>query len=396
MLSGKGHASLNPCDSFHIHKFGLVFGTTELPGGMLLIQTKGQICQSAAGYANLENKIAMKPKLIFPIASNTKMFTGAVVIQMINEEKLNLTDKAETYFSKKVFTLTRGIPNISEITILDLLRHSAGIRDYLSQPNLVNSSVLNPFDSKHQSVVISERLATTAKLINRPQEFLAQSRTFLQLSWIDRPTDQSLNNPLFILGYAVVHGIFEPNTFMPGTHAAYSNTNYLLLGDIIENVSELPIEQVFQKRIYKKLNLSHTFSLNRENKQFRLRPLTPYWGTKDFSDYYLGLVGYSDDGSVSTLSDLNRFVRDHAQNRLFFEDHQFLGSSFSTAIMIKEIGGEKVLFHTGEDPGFLSLAAYVPRCDASFVFMINQSDHKHGAAALQTIFLQAVKKVCEG
>lgn len=403
------------CSRFHLDKLPIKFGSTDLPGGMFAITKDGVHCESALGVKDLKSGAAMNPATPFPIASNTKMFTAAVVLQMVEQGKLQLDHPAVDYLPPKARQLLQKIKNISAITLLDLLRHSSGLPDYLSDPNWADPQCVNPLDEACVSFLASgETIHSVAKLLNYPDELFADKKTFLQTTWFDHFKGEPYFDPLFDLGYAVTHGVLDDVKFPSGTAVRYSNTNYLLLGLIIEAIEKLPIEEVFKQRIRSPLGLNDTFSLNRENPGFSLS-ITPYFGTMNFAGYYTGMKGYTDDGLVSTLGDLNRFIEAFARGQLFIGESNGDPSIFrkealptpngnvlySTGLMITDVdcGGEKhsVLYHTGKDPGFLSVAAFIPDCNASFVAMLNQSNTSGAAALLDKngIFTNAVQLLCQ-
>ncbi|RYY59998.1 MAG: class A beta-lactamase-related serine hydrolase, partial [Chitinophagaceae bacterium] len=147
-------------------------------GVSALVSRGGKIIyQNAAGLANVELRVPMRTDNVFRIGSITKQFTAIAILQLMEGGKLNLQD-----------TITRFLPGYpmhgATITIEHLLTHTSGIRDFTG---LTDS-------------------AQRYKLDVEPAELV---RYFSQL----------------------------PLRFAPGTRYEYSNSNYALLGAIIETIT---------------------------------------------------------------------------------------------------------------------------------------------------------------
>jgi D-alanyl-D-alanine carboxypeptidase len=137
----------------------------------------------------------------FRIASNTKTMTAAVTMQLAQESKLSLDDRVSKYLP--------GVPNGDNITIAELLEMRSGLYNYTNAPE------------------VSASLDSDATKVWSPDELLA---------------------------IAFAH----PPNFPPGTAFEYSNTNYALLGLIIEKVDGKPLAQAMQDRLFEPLGLQNT------------------------------------------------------------------------------------------------------------------------------------------
>jgi D-alanyl-D-alanine carboxypeptidase len=133
------------------------------------------------------------------IGSVTKAFVAVVTMQLVDEGHLSLDDLAATCLDYDF------IP--AEATILDLLHHSSGIPDYVENEEWVELMRSCPDEAPY------------------PYDFVAEG-PFIE----------------------------------PGSEWRYSNTNYLLLGEIIENVTGLPPETAIRHRILEPLGLSDTYT----------------------------------------------------------------------------------------------------------------------------------------
>jgi D-alanyl-D-alanine carboxypeptidase len=139
----------------------------------------------------------------FRIASNTKTMTGTVILQLVQEGKLRLDDPVLGY--------RPDVPNGENITIEQLLNMSSGLFNY-----------------------------TEAKEWQQTVD----------------PTPLRVWAPEELLAIAFAH---EPYPFRPGEGFHYSNTNTLLLGLIIEQLTGDPLDKAFEERIFKPLGLANTF-----------------------------------------------------------------------------------------------------------------------------------------
>ncbi|MFD1934353.1 MULTISPECIES: serine hydrolase domain-containing protein [Nonomuraea] len=156
------------------------------PGAVAYVRDGERVWQAAAGVAR--EGVPMRTDHRFRIASITKTFTAALVLELVREGKLAVTDRVE-----------RLLPGVisTRATVADLLTHTSGIPDYLTAPGFTRALE----DGGHLK-------AWT------PRELLAQAG--------------------------------PPGR--PGT-SSYSNTNYILLGMILEKLRREPYEKLVRKRI---------------------------------------------------------------------------------------------------------------------------------------------------
>jgi D-alanyl-D-alanine carboxypeptidase len=142
----------------------------------------------AGGKADLNNNIDMKPCNISRVGSTVKMFTATAVLKLAEEGKFNLDDKISDYLQGDVID---KIENADKATIRQLLQHSSGIYNYIQ--NL---------------------------------EFQTASLNDLIREW----------KPYDLLEYAYGKNAY----FSPGEDVRYSNTGYIMLGMLIEEIEGKP------------------------------------------------------------------------------------------------------------------------------------------------------------
>ncbi|MFA9274258.1 MAG: serine hydrolase domain-containing protein [Candidatus Aquirickettsiella gammari] len=166
---------------------------SSVPSVSIAIVKDGKIAFAKAyGDARSSPKMAATPEMRYKIASNSKQITAAAILLLVEDKKLSLDDRVARFFPK----LTRA----KDISVRQLLNHTSGYQDYYAVDYL-------------------------------------------------QPSMQGDITPDGILAlYAQ-----KPLDFEPGTRWQYSNTNYVLLGRIVEKVSAQPLATFLQKRIFDKL-----------------------------------------------------------------------------------------------------------------------------------------------
>ena len=180
-----------------------IIQNTKVPGLVaIIIDKKKNINLSyAVGLSDIPNKIPITKENTFRIGSNTKTFTGTILLQLVEEGKVLLEDPLSTYFP--------NYPKSNNITIRMLCNMTTGIPDYTLIQGWMDAMEQNP-----------------AK------------------KW----------DPTELVNWAFTENFL----FEPGTQFNYSNTNTVLLGMIIEKVTGNTLEKEINNRIVQPLQLSRT------------------------------------------------------------------------------------------------------------------------------------------
>jgi D-alanyl-D-alanine carboxypeptidase len=178
----------------------IAFGLDALAIGVSIDASSGWTGASGLARDGLTRLDGNSP---FAIASITKTFTATLVLQLVDQGRLSLRDK--------VADLLPDVPVPADVTVEQLLRHTSGIADLL--------------------VPLRDRLNADLERLWQPAE--------------------------------VVAAVGQP-WFAPGTGWAYSNTNYVLLGMIVERVGDQPIKKQLLDRILSPLGLESTGELLRQ------------------------------------------------------------------------------------------------------------------------------------
>ncbi|MER7701310.1 serine hydrolase domain-containing protein [Kitasatospora sp. NPDC097605] len=218
--------------------------------------------KGADGVADRTTGDPASPAGRFRIGSVTKTFVSTVTLQLVAEGRLGLDDRVETL-------LPGAVPNGADITLRQLLDHTSGVFNYTEDES---------FDIERPGVV---------------EQWLESGR------WT-RWTPQQL----------VALSNAHPPYFAPGQDFHYSNTNYVLVGQIIERVTGRSWQQEVERRVIRPLGLSGTFMPAHETSvpgphahgYFDLPT-----GPADVTELDPSMAGASGAG-ISTTADLNTFI----------------------------------------------------------------------------------------
>lgn len=253
----------------------------------------------AAGWKNRENQVPADPQALFKIASISKLYIAAAAAKIVSNQSLSL----DNTLAELLPELVGRIENADKITLKLMLQHRSGIPNYSDHPDF-------PWDKPPGN-----------------QDALALV--------LDAPAD-----------------------FKPDEEYSYSNTNYLLIGEILDKTLGYSHRQYIKQEILMPLGLKNTYSLLSE---VHLDDL--------MSGYHVGYepdIKYNDfinpGGSmVATARDVGIFLRALNDGSLLDEDEQAIYSS------IYEYD------HTGLLPGYSSIARYHKDLDAVVVQLVNTS-----------------------
>lgn len=179
----------------------------------------------AYGYADADDNIENILTTRFAIASNTKQFTAAAIMQLVEQGKVNLDDTIDKYFPE--------YKDAGKITVRELLQMRSGIVDYLNDPII--------YMQDEESLRILDDYRNKAYF----DEYVSDAR------W---SADVILNN-LYL----------SELQFEPGQAYDYCNTNYYLLGLIIEQVSGISYENYLEENIFKPCMMQSTSMVAEES-----------------------------------------------------------------------------------------------------------------------------------
>ena len=185
------------------------------PGAILLVEAPEGRYYAAIGVSDVETCAPLAPDAHIQIGSNTKTMVSAIIYQLQEEGVLSTSDLVSKWLPEEI----AQFPNGDQITIDMLLTHTSGLFDYLDEGN--------PAGLGYQ-------------IENDPDVLI---REF---------------SPQELVQLAADAGVQE---FAPGEAGqwSYTNTGYIMLGQIIEAATGQPVEDVFQERIFTPLGLEDTY-----------------------------------------------------------------------------------------------------------------------------------------
>lgn len=286
--------------------------------GVLLISNGDEIiCKISKGYSDLEKKIPLKATEKFEIGSITKQFTAAAVAKLAEENKLSLSDKISKYFPE----FKPG----KDVTVEQLLTMTSGIPDYLNDCIGELEANERKADSKYSK-----------------EEFL---------KWLN--------------------GIKELN-FKPGTLYAYSNTNYYMLGLIIEKITGRAYEDYMIKEVLDPVFMSNT-TLNMNDTTCKgYLDISGSNGIKVDSSYF-----FSAGEIVSTVDDMSKWLSAYKNNKILSKDMTKKALSRNKAGYGYGFGffiSDDYFYHTGNTELFYSFAAMTYKDDIKVIALSNVND----------------------
>jgi len=229
-----------------------------VPGTIVAVKMNGyQPWYYATGSAEINvadgtQKVAMKAALPFRIASITKMFIAQTVIMLAQEGKIDLT-KSVDYYLPGALT-DRNADNASKITINMLLNHTSGLYSYVTS----DAGLLRGTGPTHDLPMY--RFVTGLGQAHWIHSFSPQDDVLKFANTFSPPASIVVPNG-FDSGTSEVGNPFLTNPyFAPGTDLHYSNTNYYLLGLLIEKVSDShDVATEIKRLITDPLGLSDTY-----------------------------------------------------------------------------------------------------------------------------------------
>lgn len=253
-----------------------------------------------AGWKDREDKIPADPQALFKIGSISKLYIAAATAKIINGKSLSLDDT----LAKLLPELVGRIENAGKITLRMLLQHRSGIPDWIEDPKF--------------------------------------------------PWDKPLTDVNEVLNLV----LDDPSEFEPDSRYDYSNTNYLLIGKILDKTLGYGHQQYIKNEILTPLKLTHTFGLLSE---VEAKEVTSGYDSHYDKDVKM-LDFVSPGGSmVATAKDVGIFLRALNDGSLLNKEEQAVYSS------IYEYG------HTGLLPGYQSIARYHKDIDAVVIQFVNTS-----------------------
>ncbi len=275
----------------------------------------------SAGWKDKEKQLPADPHALFKIASISKLYIAVASAKLVNDQTLSLEKTLADYLPE----LVGRIENADQITLRMMLQHRSGIPNFTDDP---------------------------------------------EFPWFDLPSK---------LRDYLKFALDKPADFQPDTRYRYSNTNYLLIGNILDKVLGYSHHQFINEEILRPLELTHTFNLLSEVDQEEL--VSGY--IKEYDGDLKGMDYKSPGGSmVATIHDVGIFLRALNDGTLLTNEEQAVYSSIY------------MYDHTGLLPGYSSIARYHQDIDAVVIQFVNTSGEN--TWSISSIIYKRIIKILSG
>lgn len=289
--------------------------------GSLAIRQNGKpVFDKAYGLADTENWKKLDSNTKLKIGSVTKTFTATLIMQLVEEGKLTLDTKLSKFYPK--------IPNAEKITIYHLMHNRSGIPDFLNDDPNVAQFIYG--ENKREDVI--KRIAA-----------------------------------------------YTP-AFEPGSQYKYSNSNFNLLGYIVEDITKKSYAENISTRIAKKIGLKNTYYPLKINAANNEGYSHTFDGKKwDKTGEWSSDLAFSAGALSSTSGDLTLFMEALLEGRLVskasVDQMKTMVDGYGMGLIIAPFDGRKFYGHTGGIENFRSAAAYNPDDKTAIAIIINGDNY---------------------
>ena len=298
------------------------YNKNEFSGTILITQNDEVLLNKGYGTADFNKNTNNKPQTIFEIASLTKQFTATGILMLRDNNLLNIQDTLNKYIP--------DYPNGYKITLYNLLTHTSGIPEYLDYVDLTEP------DNKTYT----------------PEELIEFFKN-------------------------------EPLNFNPGTSFEYTNSNYILLGYIIEKVSNMKYEDYIEKNILIPLDLNSTGFLS-NGADIKDKSIGYYFINRRSHEHAPApetesMMSYSAGEIYSTSEDLLKWEDALFTEKIISKDSldEMLTpnlNNYGYGWFIDEgIDGDKFAFHSGNLPGYTSFIERNIDKDYTIIILSNEN-----------------------
>ena len=296
--------------------FNVLDINNEYMGTISVFKDKKEIYSRSIGYSDINNNILSNESTRYRIGSISKIFTAVLIMQLVEEKKLNLNDKLSQYFP--------DIKLSNEITIEQLLTHRSGIYNYT--------------DIKDYE------------------------------SWMEKPLSQK----------ELISKINKnKRRFKPNKKFEYSNSNYFLLSLIIEQIENGRFNKILEKKILIPYNLNQTYCCtNEENNNVAKSYYNINNKWKEATNTDLRTAAGA-GGIISTAKEINKFFNLLFNNKIINKEsldlmtYNLKTSDYGFGIFEYDFFNSSGYGHNGRIDGFISTACYFLEEEISVTYLNN-------------------------
>ena len=338
------------------HKNGKFAGATL---GVCLAD--GNCFSLATGFSDLESKTPMKPTDIMAAGSVGKTFASAVALQLVTEGKINLDDRVEKYLGKEAWF--SRLPNAKDITVRQLMNHTSGLVRYEFKEQFTKDLTANPDKTW------------------RPEELVA-----------------------YLLD--------EKAPFEAGKGWEYSDTNYIVLGMIIERVTGKKFYDEARRRILKPLKLQKIFPQDRRELKNLIPGYAgannPFGGKDKVIENGKFIINpqfeWTGGGWISNTEDLARWAKAMYEGRAF--DASLLpqmldgvparlgrDTKYGLGVIIRPTQTGLTYGHSGFFPGYMTDVMYFPEHKIAIAVQVNSSVSQNLGKSLGRVLVETLETI---
>lgn len=286
----------------------------------LYYKDNNKYVEEYSGFSDIENAIAVRDNTNFRLASVTKQFIAYAICSLVDKNLLS--------FKTSLYDLFDNMPLYTkDITIKNMLNHTSGLLDYENMPH----------------------------------------------------TD------IQVLDLDVLKFVMTTNTtyFKPGSKYQYSNTAYVILGLIIEKVSNMKLDKYLKENVFDAAGLLNTY-VNYQgitNIPSRAYGTSEINGKRVITDQYWCSATIGDGGIYSNIPDLkkwltfikgiNKYPYSLMKETTIIDDTDI---KYGLGLRVEKIGDKKLIYHCGSTIGTNTVIGYVEESEIEFALLLNSDN----------------------
>ena len=300
------------------------------PGAAVIVVKNNEVVfRSASGMADMELNVPLTPENVFRLGSITKQFTASAILLLEEQGKLSIGDNINKYLPDYP---TQG----HAIKIEHLLSHTSGVFNYTHIPGYIDGGEIRKDLTTEELITVFENL---------------------------------------------------PMDFAPGEQFGYSNSGYVLLGAIIEKVSELSYAEFIQTNIFDKLEMKNSYYGGPQIILNRAKGYEGEVGNYSNADFLSMTQPHAAGSLLSTVDDMAIWSSALFGGKLLSKESlkkmttgyklnngEISGFGFGSVgfgFLIRERFGEKEITHGGAIPGFRTQGIWLPESNVYVVVLSN-------------------------
>jgi len=301
---------------------------TKHPGFSLSIITNGNVSfRNSYGMANLENGTPFRESTVSDLGSVSKHITNYAILHLIKEKKLAFSDKLSTFFPTLINKST------GDITILQLMQHTSGLREIYSKLALQGGRMGQPI-------------------------FQEDALHLLEIS--------------------------EDLNFSPGSAFSYCNTGYMLLAEIIQKVSHLSYESFLNEKIFRPLAMDRSFVMDIQGEVFPNQANSYQKQLQNWTSIYDNSTAFGQGGIYMSQLDIEKWFiyltspdinKEKPIYTLLKKAVLTNGDTLNYALGIEMDSFNNITYwqHTGSSAGFRTSFTWIPATNEVIILKSNYS-----------------------